>query len=628
MKKGAAGQGDWGEDWNSDWEWGGEAKGKERSKHQGQTSESPRPPQPLRNRSGSMTSRRRNTVRIRRFIVFVTLLSVALLFLQHQFFHPHHVIDPAPVVAATNANAAKAVVHNEPAQAVKRQKVVEEVVQETPRAEEVVQEAPRAEEVVQEAPRAEEVVQETPRAEEVVQETPRAEEVVQETPRVEEVIQETPRAEEVVQETPRVEEVQKSVEPVKVEEDPTPTEADTLTEPGTESGGVAEEKADSTESGNPDGPEPELTPPPPPMLEGEKESQARPANFSLSKFNHADPCNSTLAKIASDNITFYDNETLCGPPGLPIKLTPDLYKLPDASKLFVHCENWKEALSSSVAQTELTQSCNSTANSTLPLNSRQVLKPYQNLVKRFNRRSLSCAVVGSSSQIFSNPDFGKQIDKHHVVIRLNQAPTNGSCAKYTGSKTTIRILNGRWTYKYIHIDRTSFLPLEKDSMVIVSRTTGKDYDRLVKKLRQIRPDISVRLLSREVIGVSKLLLKAYKVQAKVNLKVLFKGGDTPSSGLVALVIALNICSKVSLYGFGVIRRNFTRARYARKFYHYFSHMMGQQAEDDTHSFDAELALMASLGQARKTVTFCGINRETNYTLPEEKPEEKRAGAEN
>ena len=253
----------------------------------------------------------------------------------------------------------------------------------------------------------------------------------------------------------------------------------------------------------------------------------------------------------------------------------------------------------------------------MPLNSRQVLKPYQNLVKRYKRRPLTCAVVGSSSQIFSNPEFGKQIDKHHIVIRLNQAPTNGSCARYTGTKTTMRILNGRWTYKYIHIDRTSFLPLEKDALLVISRTTGRDYERLVKKLRVVRPDVSVRLLSREVIGVSKLLNKAYKTQAKEKLKVSFKGGDTPSSGLVGLVIALNVCSKISLYGFGVIRREFRRARFARKFYHYFSHMMGQQAEDDTHSFDAELALMASLGQYRSTVTFCGISRELNYTLPED-----------
>ena len=181
------------------------------------------------------------------------------------------------------------------------------------------------------------------------------------------------------------------------------------------------------------------------MPQGEEISPP-PANFSMSNFYHSDPCNSTLARMVTENITFYDNETLCNPQGLPVMLTPDLYKMPELSKLFVHCENWKDALSSSVAQGELTGACLS-GHSILPKNAQQVIKPIHNLAKRFHKRPLSCAVVGSSSQIFANPDYGRQIDKHHVVIRLNQAPTNGSCAQYTGTKTTIRILNGRWTYK-------------------------------------------------------------------------------------------------------------------------------------------------------------------------------------
>ena len=151
--------------------------------------------------------------------------------------------------------------------------------------------------------------------------------------------------------------------------------------------------------------------------------------------------------------------------------------------------------------------------------------------------------------------------------------------------------------------------------MIISRTSGKDYQRLHQKFKELRPDVDVRMLSREVIGTTKLLLKNYKAQAKEKLGVTFGGGDTPSSGLVALVIALNACSKVSLYGFGILKRTYSKSRFARKFYHYFSHMMGQQHEDEVHSFDAEIALMASLAQHRSTVKFCGINRELNFTVP-------------
>ena len=63
----------------------------------------------------------------------------------------------------------------------------------------------------------------------------------------------------------------------------------------------------------------------------DEDKDAPEANFSLSNFNHADPCNSTLARMTAENITFLDNERTCGSVGLPIKMTPDLYKLPDPS---------------------------------------------------------------------------------------------------------------------------------------------------------------------------------------------------------------------------------------------------------------------------------------------------------
>lgn len=559
MKKGRNWSAEWSGDWSEDWGGGSRGGGgTPPSVSPANTERDLKPISPQRRVRSASSIRRRNASRIQKYVLFITLLSVVILFYQQRLFLPSHDLGTEPVAVPHG----DAIQKPQPTEANPKPKHKSKPKPSKHRSKPSDKKAAKA------AP-----VDQSP----IPSPPPKLQQHFDAEPQD----KATNGTEEQKPEAPR--------------EPDLPAEPAEVAAEAVEEVAVGEDHEEVMVDENKDAPE---------------------ANFSLSNFNHADPCNSTLARMTAENVTFLDNERNCGSVGLPIKMTPDLYKLPDLSNLFVHCENWKDALSSSVAQTELTASCLQGANSTLPLNARQVLKPYQNLVKRFNRRPLSCAVVGSSSQIFSNPDFGKQIDKHHVVIRLNQAPTNGSCAQYTGTKTTIRILNGRWTYKYIHLDRTSFLPLEKDSMLIISRTTGKDYQRLAQKLRVTRPDVSVRLLSREVIGVTKSLVRAYKTQAKEKLQVLFKGGDTPSSGLVALVIALNACSKVSLYGFGVIKRNFTKARYARKFYHYFSHMMGQQSEDDTHSFDAELALMASMGQYRTTVTFCGINRNLNYSLPE------------
>ena len=50
-----------------------------------------------------------------------------------------------------------------------------------------------------------------------------------------------------------------------------------------------------------------------------------------------------------------------------------------------------------------------------------------------------CAVVGNSG-VLMNTTFGKDIDAHEIVIRLNAAPTHGY-VQHVGLKTTARVLN-------------------------------------------------------------------------------------------------------------------------------------------------------------------------------------------
>jgi len=50
-----------------------------------------------------------------------------------------------------------------------------------------------------------------------------------------------------------------------------------------------------------------------------------------------------------------------------------------------------------------------------------------------------CAVVGNSG-VLLNTTFGKDIDDHEIVIRLNAAPTHGY-VEHVGMKTTARVMN-------------------------------------------------------------------------------------------------------------------------------------------------------------------------------------------
>jgi hypothetical protein len=58
----------------------------------------------------------------------------------------------------------------------------------------------------------------------------------------------------------------------------------------------------------------------------------------------------------------------------------------------------------------------------------------------------SCAVVGNSGNLLL-AQYGKEIDGHSVVFRVNQAPTR-NYARHTGTKTNYRLLNALWSASY------------------------------------------------------------------------------------------------------------------------------------------------------------------------------------
>jgi len=58
----------------------------------------------------------------------------------------------------------------------------------------------------------------------------------------------------------------------------------------------------------------------------------------------------------------------------------------------------------------------------------------------------TCAMVGNSG-ILKRGGFGRSIDAHDVVMRINQAPVAGY-EKMVGARTTYRMLNNKWTTVY------------------------------------------------------------------------------------------------------------------------------------------------------------------------------------
>ena len=52
----------------------------------------------------------------------------------------------------------------------------------------------------------------------------------------------------------------------------------------------------------------------------------------------------------------------------------------------------------------------------------------------------SCALVGNAPSILADPRTGAAIDRHEAVFRLNVGDTEAQ-TRFTGSKTTVRVLN-------------------------------------------------------------------------------------------------------------------------------------------------------------------------------------------
>ncbi len=107
---------------------------------------------------------------------------------------------------------------------------------------------------------------------------------------------------------------------------------------------------------------------------------------------------------------------------------------------------------------------------------------YEDVTRNF--KFDSCAVVGNSGYL-KLAQFGAAIDSHDVVVRLNQSPTK-AFARWVGSKTSIRILNSLWSAHYgSGRFQAMNLPLEKNLTIVVSRTTGHAFDKIVDTMKKV-----------------------------------------------------------------------------------------------------------------------------------------------
>eukprot|EP00899_Mesostigma_viride_P016667 jgi/Mesvir1/25000/Mv16957-RA.1 len=262
----------------------------------------------------------------------------------------------------------------------------------------------------------------------------------------------------------------------------------------------------------------------------------------------------------------------------------------------------------------------------------------------------TCALVGNSGVLLER-GFGHLIDSHAAVFRINQAPTSGY-EPDVGGKTSFRLLNNAWTHHYLSNPRRARLmkDLDANATLVISRAKPVFFSQLATMVAVERPDVATRFLHPLVLGQSRDVLEAFRLgmerasalqtaaeaETEANLAAtavangsssaglsqeerrhaggssdgsesgsspskstikLYKGGTSPSSGLLALALMKSLCSNITLFGFSLEASRGASSTSWR--YHYFNNYIDSEElrAHPHHSFTLEADFLRALVEA-------------------------------
>ncbi len=143
-----------------------------------------------------------------------------------------------------------------------------------------------------------------------------------------------------------------------------------------------------------------------------------------------------------------------------------------------------------------------------------------------------CAVVGPSRNLVSS-NYGAQIDAHDVVIRINRAPTAGFESD-VGVTTTHHLMWPKRELREPEFDRSAFL-------LMTPITAG--IEDLFSWMRYVVED-ELRWGTERVNVVHPEFVKY------LDDKWTRGEGAYPSTGFIALMLAVHVCDEVDVFGFG------------------------------------------------------------------------------
>ena len=206
---------------------------------------------------------------------------------------------------------------------------------------------------------------------------------------------------------------------------------------------------------------------------------------------------------------------------------------------------------------------------------------------------------------------GRTIDSHDVVFRVNQGPTGGRYEEKVGAKTDFRVLNNAWVEKYGQesaLGKKLREAVETDETVISTRASAERFYELAKQFQKEggkRSSLHPPWMASDRVqsDVRKLLEKVRAVKTRIVVMrengleegdqehedkkhVIMHGGTTPSTGILAIFLALaSGCDTVDPYGFSYGRGGRFSSGNSMKTYHYFTDK--ESFHNPTHSYALE-----------------------------------------
>uniref|UniRef100_A0A8C9Z2F1 CMP-N-acetylneuraminate-beta-galactosamide-alpha-2,3-sialyltransferase 1 n=1 Tax=Sander lucioperca TaxID=283035 RepID=A0A8C9Z2F1_SANLU len=201
-------------------------------------------------------------------------------------------------------------------------------------------------------------------------------------------------------------------------------------------------------------------------------------------------------------------------------------------------------------------------------------------------RCRTCAVVGNSGNL-RRSHYGPLIDFQDVIIRMNAGHTEGYEAD-VGTRTTHRVM---YPESSVDLDNTTHLVLAPFKIL--------DFEWLTKALttgfhgRSYAPVKSKIKSNMDLVMVLNPAFMRY-----VHVMWLEKKGKYPSTGFLALILALHMCDEVSVFGYG--------ADSDGNWSHYWEELMDKKLKTGAHPGDTEYRMIQELDEQQKLRFYTGF----------------------